>query len=40
MKKSFEIPSMEIVRLVTNETITTDAEAWTPTLSPGVEQWD
>lgn len=40
MKKSFEIPSLEIIRLVANETITTDTEAWAPTLSPGVEQWD
>jgi hypothetical protein len=40
MKKAYETPSLEIVRLVANETITTEDDVWVPTLSPGVENWD
>lgn len=40
MRKTYEEPTLDVIKFAMNETITTDAEAWTPTLSPGVEQWD
>lgn len=38
MRKNYEEPTLDVIKFEMNETITTE-DTWTPTLSPGVEEW-
>lgn len=39
MRKSYEEPTLQVIKFEMNETITSE-DMWTPTLSPGIENWD